>query len=139
MIHSMRILSVLYRIPKYLLFFEHYYHCNIYDIMLIILHCTDGASCCPFFVIRNTFVIRKNVKTATIHGCCLIIFYTPPTIQANIASSWSTYTKVSALYWYLYYFGLVYRINLILRLIQGDFFIVLHFVKRFMWDHSVFN
>ena len=67
----------------------------------------------------------------------MIILHTMPIIRANIASSWSAYTKVSALNWYSYYFGFVYCINIISRTIQGDFFIVLHFVKRFVWESSV--
>ena len=90
---------------------------------LISLHRTTGPSRCLLFVICNTFLIRKTGKTATIHNCCLIISHTPPTIQANVASSWSTYTKVSALHWYSYYCGLVYRIGIIFRTIQGECFL----------------
>ena len=117
MIHSIWILSVLYRIPTYLPFF-HYYHYNIYAIILISLYRTAGPSRCLFFVI---FVLKTG-KTATIHGCCLIIPHTSPTIRANVAYSWYTYTKVSALYWYLYYSSLVYHIDKILRTIEGDSF-----------------
>ena len=122
MIHSIWILSVLYRIPTYFFFFKHYYHYNIYDIFLMSLHRTAGTSCCLFFVIRNTSVVRKTRKTATINGFCLTILHTPPTIWANVASLWYTYTKVSALHWYAYYCGLVYCINIIFSTIQGDFF-----------------
>ena len=122
MIHSIWILSVLYCIPTYFLFFEHYYHCNIYVIILFRIHRTAGTSRCIFFVIRNTFVLRKTGKTVTIHGCRLIISYTPPKIRAEFASSGSTYKNVSELNWYLCYCGLFYRINIIFRTIQGDCF-----------------
>ena len=59
-------------------FFKHYYHCNIYAIILIVLHHTSVTSRCLFFVICNTFVVRKTGKNATIHGCRLIISYTLP-------------------------------------------------------------
>ena len=43
-------------------------------------------------------------------------------------------------YQYLsYYYVLVYHIDIILRTIQGDFFTVLHFVKRIVWYRSVFT
>ena len=67
-------------------FFWHYYHYNISAIILIGLHRTAGTSHCLFFVILNTFVVRKTGKTATIHGCRLIISHTPPTIRADVAS-----------------------------------------------------
>ena len=54
-------------------FSGHYYHYNIYAIILIGLHCNAGPSYFLFFVIRNTFVVLKTGKTTTIHGCCLII------------------------------------------------------------------
>ena len=123
----------------YFLFFEHYYHYNIYAIISISLYRTDGTSCCLLFFIFNTFVIRKTGKTATIHGCRLIILHTLPTIPANVASWLSTYTKVYSLNWYSCYCGLVYRIIIILITIQGDFLIVLHLVKRFVWYLSIFT
>ena len=42
-------------------------------------------------------------------------------------------------YHWSYYCSLIYCINKILRRIQGDFFTVLHFVKRFVWDCLVFT
>ena len=67
-------------------FFEHYYHYNIYAIILISLHRNDVPSPCLLFVILNTFVVRKTGKTATIHSSSLIISHTPPTIQENVVS-----------------------------------------------------
>ena len=99
------------------------YHYNIYANILIRLYRTAGPSRCLFFVIQHTFVVRKTGKNTTIRGCCLIVLHTPPKIWANVASLISTYTKVSALYWYLYYCGLVYRIDKIFRTIQGDCFL----------------
>ena len=63
---------------RHISFFLHYYHYNIYDIVLIYLHRTTGPSHCLFFVIRNIFVVRKTGKTETIRGFCLIISHTPP-------------------------------------------------------------
>ena len=123
MIHSIWILSVLYRIPTDLLFFENYYHCNIYAIILISLHHTTRPSHFLFFVIRNTFVVFKTGIITTIHGCCFIISHTPPTIRTNFLSSCSTYTQVSALHWYAYDCGLVCRIDIILKTIRGEFFL----------------
>ena len=100
--------------------FCHYYYYNTYAIILIRLQRTAGPSCCQFFVICNTFAVCKTNKTATTHGCPLIISHTPPTIWANVVSSWSTYTKVIALHWYSYYCGLVYFIDIIFRTIKGD-------------------
>ena len=71
------------------------------------------------FTIHLSFF--KTGKTETIHCCRLIIPHIPPTIKANIASLWSTHTKVSALHWYPYYCGLVYHIDIIFRTIQGDY------------------
>ena len=122
MIPIIWILSVLYSIPTYLLFFNDYYHYSIYPINLISLNRTAGPSHCLFFVIHNIFVICNTCKNATIHGCRLIILHTPTTIRWNVASLWSTYTKVSALHWYSYCWGLVYRINIICRTINGDCF-----------------
>ena len=68
-------------------FLENYSHYNIYAMILISLHRTAGPSRCIFFVLSNTFFVRNIGRTATIHGCCLIVSHTPPTIQANIASS----------------------------------------------------
>ena len=127
MIHIIWILSVLYRIPTYLIVSEHYYHYNKYAIILFSLHRTAGPSRCLIFVIHNTFVVCKTGKTVTIHGCCFIISHTPPAIRSNVASLWSTKTNISALYWYSYYWGLVYRINIIFRTIQGD---------CFLWSYS---
>ena len=116
-------------------------HYKIYASILISVHRTAGPSCCLFFVISNIFVVRKTSKTANIHGCCLIISHTPPTIQANIASSWLTYKKVgkcTTLIFILIWFGLLHRYN-----IQDNtgwlFVIVLHVVKRFVWYCSVFT
>ena len=103
-------------------FFEHYYHYNIYANIFISLHHTNGPSRCLLFVINNTSVICKTGKIATIHGSCLIILHTPPTIRANVASSLYTYAMVSALHWYSYYCGLVYRIDMLFRTIHSDFF-----------------
>ena len=122
MIHIIWILSVLYCIPIYLLFFEHYYHYKRYAIILISLHRTAGPSRCLLFVICNKSVVRKTGKTATIHGCCLIILHTLPKIRASVASSRSTYTKVSALHWNSCYCSLVYRIYITFRTIQGECF-----------------
>ena len=121
MIHSIWILFVLYRIPTYVLFSKNYYHYNIYAIILISLHHTARPSGCLLLVIRNKFIVRKTGKTTTIHVCCLITSYTPPTIRANVVSLLSICTKVSALHWYSYYCGLVYRIDKIFRTIQGEF------------------
>ena len=118
MIHNIWISSVLYRILKYFIFFRYYYCYNIYAIILISLHRTSGPSSCLCFDIWNIFFVHKTSKTATIHGCCLIILHTLPNIRADVASSWSTYTKVSALHWYL-----VYWIDIIVRAIQGDCFL----------------
>ena len=38
-------------------------------------------------------------------------------------SSWSTYTKVSALHWYSYYWYLVYHIDKIVSTKQGEYFL----------------
>ena len=38
-----------------------------------------------------------------------------------------------------YYCGLFYIIDILLRRIQGEFFIVPLFVKRFLWDLFVFT
>ena len=122
MIHRIWILSVLYRIPTYLLFFEHYYHYNIYAIILISLHLTSEPSICLFFVICDKFFVHKTGKNATIHSCCLIILHNLPTIQVNIASLWSTYIHVIELHWYSCYCGLVYHIDIIFRPIKGDCF-----------------
>ena len=89
---------------------------------LISLHGTTGPSRCILFFIHNTFVVHKTGKTATIHGCSLIILHTPPIIRANVASLWYIYTKVSELHWYSYYCGLVYQIAIIFRTVQGDCF-----------------
>ena len=43
-------------------FFEHYFNCNIYDIILIILHHNYGPSRCLFFDIYNTFVVLTTNK-----------------------------------------------------------------------------
>ena len=69
----------------------------------------------------------------------MITLYTPPKIRANVASSLSTDTKVSSIHWYSYYWYFVYRIEKIFRTEQGDCFLVLHFVKMFVWDRSVFT
>ena len=136
MIHSIWILSVLYRIPTYLIF----------EALLPLQHiCYYFNQPTPYrwtirlyiIFIHNKFVLRKKGKTATIHGCSLFILHTPPTIWANVSSSWYTYKEVRALHLYSYYCGLVYHIDIIFRTIQGDFLIVLHFVKRFVWDCSV--
>ena len=119
MIHIIWTLSVLYRIPKYFLFL-YYYHYNTYAIILISIHRTAGPSRCLFFVIHNTCVVPKTGKTMTIHGCCLIISHTPPTIRVNVVSLCYTYTNVIAIHWYSYYYGLVYCIDIIFRTIQGD-------------------
>ena len=50
------------------------------------------------------------------------------------------FNNVMLSYQYMsYYCGLVYRIDIILRRIQGDVFTVLYFVRRIVWDCSVFN
>ena len=119
--HHLNIICII-SYPNIFTFFGHYHHYNIYAIILIGLHRTAGPSRCLWFVIRNTFVVRNTGKTPTINVCCLIISRTPPTIRANVASSWYTYTKLSALHWYSHYFYLVYRIDKILRTKQGDCF-----------------
>ena len=53
---------MLYRISIYLLFFEHYFHYNIYAIILIILNRTTGPSRCIFFDIYNTIVVITTNK-----------------------------------------------------------------------------
>ena len=64
----------------------------------------------------------NDLWTATIHGCHLIKLHTLPTIRANIVSSWSTDTKVSAINWYSYYRYFVYFTENIFRTTQGDYF-----------------
>ena len=86
MIHSILILSLFYRILKYFLFLEHYYHYKIYAIILISPRRTSGPSNCLFFVIPTIIVVHKTGKTKTIHDCCLIIPHTPSTIRANVDS-----------------------------------------------------
>ena len=135
--HTVWILSELYRILTYFLFFS---IITITTYMLLFKSAYTvplNPSCFLFFASHNAFVVRKTGRTTNIHSCCLIIFHTPPKIRANVASLWFTYTNVSALYWYSYYCGLVYRIYIILSTIQGDCFNFLHLVKRFMWYHSV--
>ena len=122
MIHVIWILSVLYCIPAYFLFFKHHYHYNIYAIILIGLHRTAGHLRCLLFGIHNTFFVHKTGKTATIHSCILIKSHTPPKIRAIVASSWYTYTKVSALHWSSYYCIFIYSSNIIFRKKQGDCF-----------------
>ena len=80
------------------IFFEHYYHYNIYAIILFSLHRTAGPSYCLFYVIHDKFVVCKTGKTATIKGCRLIISHNMTTIRANVASSLSTGTEVSTLH-----------------------------------------
>ena len=43
-------------------FLKHYFHYNIYAIILISLHHTAGPSHCPFFDIYNTIVVLKTYK-----------------------------------------------------------------------------
>ena len=123
-IYDTQHLNIIYIISysDILTFFEHYYYYNTYAIILIGLHRTAGHLHCLLFVIHNKFSVHKTGKTATIHSCILIKSHTPPKIRAIVASSWYTYTKVSALNWYSYYCGLVYRIYIIFRTIQGDCF-----------------
>ena len=102
LIHIIWILSVLYRILTYFLFFGYYFHYNIYDIILISLHRTAGPYRCLFFDIYNTFVVLTT-DSVTIHGCCLITLYTFSTIRANVSSLLSTDTKVSEINCYLHY------------------------------------
>ena len=99
-IHSIWILSVLYRISTYFIFLA------LFPLQHICYYFNQPTpyrlepSSCLFFFICITFVVCKTGKTAIIHGFCLIISHTPSTIRDNIASLWSTYTHVSALNWY---------------------------------------
>ena len=77
---------------------------------------------CLFVGIINIIIILNAGITTPIHGFFLILSQTLTTLQANIPSSWSTYTHVSALYLYLYYYGLVYHIDILFRTIQCDCF-----------------
>ena len=43
-------------------FFQHYFHYNIYTIILISLHRTAGPLCCLFFDIYNTCVVLTTDK-----------------------------------------------------------------------------
>ena len=43
-------------------FYKHYFHYNIYAIILISLHRTAGSSRCLFLVILNKFVVLTNNK-----------------------------------------------------------------------------
>ena len=95
-------------ITPYLWLFEIFY-----TVRLDHSRCLSVGSC-------NTIVIFNTGITTTIYGCCLILLHTLPKIWANTASSWSTYTHVSALYWYEDHYGLVYCINVIFRTIQGE-------------------
>ena len=61
-IHSIWILSVLYHILTYFLYFENYFHYNIYAIILIILQYNTGPSCCIFVTIYNKFVVLTTDK-----------------------------------------------------------------------------
>ena len=67
MIHRILILSVIYHTSTYLLFFKHYYHYTINNIILISLHRTAVPSRCLFFVIQNKIFIQNIVITATIY------------------------------------------------------------------------
>ena len=76
-------------------YFQHYYHYNIYVIILMSLHCTAVTSSCLLFVIHNKFIVCNTGKITTIHVCRLIIFHTPPTIQANIAYFFVGFSKTA--------------------------------------------
>ena len=137
MVHSIWILSVLYLIssiititPYILLFY------SAYTIPL-------DPSCCLSVVIRNTIFILNTVTTVTILVFRLILLHYFLTIQANIASSWSPYTHVSALHWYYDYYSFFYCINVYIHInyfifveyyIQNNtgwmLVIVLHLVDR---------
>ena len=103
MIHRIWILSVSYHISIYFLFFKHYFHYNIYVNILISLHRTDGSSHCIYFKYLQYTCSSNDRYTVTIHGCCLFLSHIFPTIRANIASLWSTNTKVSEIHWWFYY------------------------------------
>ena len=85
------------------LFSDHYFHYNIYTIILLNLHRTAGTSLCLLFTYLQYIYCSYAQWTATIHVCCLIISHNPPIIRANVASLWYTDTEVSAIHWYLYY------------------------------------
>ena len=70
----------------------------------------------------------------------MILLHNFPTVRANIASFLSTYTHVSSLYWYEDHYGLVYRIDILFRTIQG---VTVRYsptlFDRFVWIFSVFT
>ena len=90
-------------------FFKHYFYYSIYAIILISLQCAVGTSRCILFVILNTFVILMNNKPRLFTVVIWLYRIIRQQERANVAPSWSTYTKVSAINWYSYYYYFVYR------------------------------
>ena len=90
MIQSIWILSVLYRISKYFLFFENYFHYKIYAIILISLQRIAGPSRCllfVYFIIHLSFLGPINrdyswllfdyipYSTNNAGRCCVVVIY----------------------------------------------------------------
>ena len=59
--HNLNIICIILYFDMFT-FFRYYYHYNIYAIILISPHRTDGTSCCLFFDIYNKFIVLTTDK-----------------------------------------------------------------------------
>ena len=139
MIHCIWILSVLYHISTYFLFFEHYFHYNIYDIILISLHRTAGPSRCLFFDIYNTFVVLMTNKPRIF----MVVIWLYRILRQQYGQTlclldlhtqrWVQFIDIHTIAIFLS------RWKYIQYITGWLFIIVLHFLKSYVWYLSVFN
>ena len=111
-------------------FFKHYFHYNIYAILLIILHRTAGPSRCLFFDIYNKFVVLTNNKpqlfTVVIWLHCIL---RQQYGQNCVFVIYIHKGKCNSLIFILLLFCLLHRKNIQDKTRWLFFLIVLHLVK----------
>ena len=137
MIHIIWILFVIYRILTYLLFFENYFHYNIYDIILIRLHHTAGAPRCPFliFTIHLSFLRPINRDYSRL-SFDYITYYANNTGKSCVLMIYRHKGKWNSLILILLLFFLSNRKH-VQDTTRWLFITALHLVKSFVWFWSV--
>ena len=128
-----------YIVFQYVSFFKHYFHYNIILIILINLHRIDEPSRCLFYDMNNIFVVlttnKSRLFTVVIWLHCIRHQQYRQTLRLRILQTqrWVQFINIHT----------TTILSIALKNIQDKtrwlFFIVLHFVKRFLWYQSFLN
>ena len=138
MIHTILILSLLYRISIYFLFLALFPLQHIYAIIVISLHRTAGPLRFLFFVIHDTFFILRPINRDYSRLSFDYIAYSTNNMgERCVFVICRQKGRCNSLVFMLLLF--FYRIKNMFRGGKWVSFIVLHFVKSFLWYRSVLN